>query len=405
MARRPNRLPQYQDAFEFTDSDDFVFFGDDASLRFGNTAATPDVRMNWETADTDAHYFNIAVTGASRNIIISEDLNIDWTHATSTNPTLWIQSANSADVAEYVNIAHDQTNGVITSGQGILILDAPGGVTLRDDTVDIIACTSDGVKATLLPATGDYLRIGDAGVTNNSLNTNDDLLVSGKLEVDGVAYHDGTTLCSGNVTLFDDIILVLGSGSDVRLNWETADADAHYFNIALTTASRNMIISEDINIDWTHAAQTNPTLWIQSADGTQVAQYISFTHNQTDAVITTGTGTVQIAGGNLAMANDILIQRDVNAGLTASTTQTQGQGPLTAEINEVATVANTNDTVTMPAAVAGLKIVIINNGANTLKIFPASGDNLGAGADTAVTLAAATNVTYAAYNATNWESV
>ena len=107
----------------------------------------------------------------------------------------------------------------------------------------------------------------------------------------------------------------------------------------------------------------------------------------------------------LALGNDVLIQRDVNAGLTASVTQTQGNGALTADVNEIATVANTNDTVTLPTAVAGLKIVIINNGANTLQIFPASGDNLGSGADTATTLANGSNVVFVAFDATNWEIV
>ena len=105
------------------------------------------------------------------------------------------------------------------------------------------------------------------------------------------------------------------------------------------------------------------------------------------------------------MGNDFKFAYDVNAGVTASTTQTQGQGPLTADVNEVATVANANDTVTLPAAVAGLRIVVINNGANTLRIFPALGDNLGAGVNTATTLASGSNVVYQAYDATNWESI
>lgn len=100
-----------------------------------------------------------------------------------------------------------------------------------------------------------------------------------------------------------------------------------------------------------------------------------------------------------------LIRHNVTAGITASTTQTQGNGALTAEVNEVATVANANDTVTLPSAVAGYRVVIINNGANTLRIFPASGDDLGAGVDTSTTLAAGSNVVYQAYNATNWESI
>ena len=52
--------------------------------------------------------------------------------------------------------------------------------------------------------------------------------------------------------------------------------------------------------------------------------------------------------------------------------------------------------------IAGKVCEIINNGANTLQIFPASGDNAGGGVDTGVTLAAGSNVRYITYNATNW---
>jgi hypothetical protein len=106
----------------------------------------------------------------------------------------------------------------------------------------------------------------------------------------------------------------------------------------------------------------------------------------------------------VAMANDKLFTLDTNAGITASTTQTQGQGALTAQVNEVATCANANDVVTMPAAVAGLRITIINNGAQTLQIFPASGDAFsGSAGDASTTLATATNKSWIAFNATTWE--
>jgi hypothetical protein len=116
-----------------------------------------------------------------------------------------------------------------------------------------------------------------------------------------------------------------------------------------------------------------------------------------------------IAGGveglRLTENGGVIVRYQVNAGITASTTQTQGQGALTSSINEVSTVANANDTVTLPSAAAGMRVIIINNGANTLQIFPASGDNLGAGVDTATTLAAGSNVEYVAYDATNWEQL
>lgn len=98
-----------------------------------------------------------------------------------------------------------------------------------------------------------------------------------------------------------------------------------------------------------------------------------------------------------------LFARSGEATITASTTQTQGQGPLTKEINEVATVVNVNDTVTLPSAVAFIEVAVINNGVNTLQIFPASGDDLGNGVDASTTVLTGSNVRFIAYDATNWE--
>ncbi|MCH8991695.1 MAG: hypothetical protein IIA44_08110, partial [Acidobacteria bacterium] len=96
----------------------------------------------------------------------------------------------------------------------------------------------------------------------------------------------------------------------------------------------------------------------------------------------------------------------VGTGLTAGTTQTQADGlALTADINEVSTVASTDNTVVLPTATIGRRVTIINNGANTLRIYPGSGDDLGAGADTFLVggLAAGANITFEAYDATTWE--
>ena len=116
----------------------------------------------------------------------------------------------------------------------------------------------------------------------------------------------GGTLSPTSVKFDDDEFLVFGTGNDVSIGWETADADAHYLNIFLGT-SRNIIISEDGNVDWTHAAQTNPTLWIQSADSATVADYVSIAHDQTNAQIGVGAGDLilTIAGGKIVpSAND-----------------------------------------------------------------------------------------------------
>ena len=94
----------------------------------------------------------------------------------------------------------------------------------------------------------------------------------------------------------------------------------------------------------------------------------------------------------------------VTAGITATNPGGQGDSALVSSINEISTVGTTNDAVTLPSAVAGLNVKVINNGANTLEIWPASGDNLGAGVDTATTLASGSNLYLVAYNLISWET-
>lgn len=55
-----------------------------------------------------------------------------------------------------------------------------------------------------------------------------------------------------------------------------------------------------------------------------------------------------------------------------------GATPLTAALNRVTTVATAGDSVMLPTAKAGLKIVVKNTSANSLNVFPASGDAINA---------------------------
>lgn len=123
-----------------------------------------------------------------------------------------------------------------------------------------------------------------------------------------------------------------------------------------------------------------------------------------DDVIARGVGGIEAQRWALN-STGVLISQQLTSGITASVTQTQGNGALTSSKNEVSVVANTNDTVTLPTAFKGLEVIIINNGANTLQVFPASGDNLGAGVDTSTTQASGLNVTYLAIDSTNWEQI
>jgi hypothetical protein len=52
--------------------------------------------------------------------------------------------------------------------------------------------------------------------------------------------------------------------------------------------------------------------------------------------------------------------------------------PLPAALNRVTTVATAGDSVMLPVAKAGLKVVVKNTSANSLNVFPAVGDAINA---------------------------
>lgn len=121
-----------------------LHLNDDIELTFGNTDSSPDVKLLWETADADAHYLNLVIGSVSRNIIISEDAGTDWGHATSTNPTLFIQSSDATSTNDYISLAHNQTDGVISVGSGLLQLDAEVDMGANSVGFTLQTATGDG---------------------------------------------------------------------------------------------------------------------------------------------------------------------------------------------------------------------------------------------------------------------
>ena len=128
-------------------------------------------------------------------------------------------------------------------------------------------------------------------------------------------------------------------------------------------------------------------------------------------VLTNATGTLTSvtlitpalgvpASGDLS--NCTKVGKGVAMGLTADVGSVQGGNALTFEINEISTCANPGDATTLPAAVAGLEITILNNGASATDVFPAAGDDCGAGVNAAVSLAAGANITYLCLDGTTW---
>ena len=101
-----------------------------------------------------------------------------------------------------------------------------------------------------------------------------------------------------------------------------------------------------------------------------------------------------------------ILQHSVAVGQTANTGSVQGNNPITTEFYEIATCANAGDSCTLPAAVAGQLIIVVNNGANASDVFPASGDKIdGGSANAAFSLAAGANALFICQDGTDWDSL
>ena len=159
-----------------------------------------------------------------------------------------------------------------------------------------ITTTTNG-DLVLLPNGTGITQIGDAGSTSHSFATNDDLFVSGKLEVDGAAYFDG-----GSLTMSNDADFIIGSFAAV---WKTSQTVPTIL-AGVDGTSRTILVAEiaDRNFDFSHAGQSNPTIFIHSANQS-TTEWISFTHNQTDAVEGVGVGGhITNHGSPVTLADD-----------------------------------------------------------------------------------------------------
>jgi hypothetical protein len=176
------------------------------------------------------------------------------------------------------------------------------------------------------------------------------------------------------------------------------DHDGTDFNAAFTgTTDWNItgltgVILPDCNIEGLNAngpafineaaSGTNPTLAPDKSDddtgiGTAGADILSLVAGAHEAVRYT------------EVSDDVIAQVSANVGLTADVGSAQGNGVITSTHNIYSTVATTGDAATLPSTFGiGTVIYVKNDGANSMDVFPASGDDAGAGTDTAVAVAA-----------------
>lgn len=83
-----------------------------------------------------------------------------------------------------------------------------------------------------------------------------------------------------------------------------------------------------------------------------------------------------------------------------------GATAITAQITRFATVATAGDSSILPASAAGLEITVINAGAASMNVFPATGDKINAlSANSAFAIASGKTATFFCATAGQWHSI
>ena len=101
-----------------------------------------------------------------------------------------------------------------------------------------------------------------------------------------------------------------------------------------------------------------------------------------------------------------ILKHSVTVGQTANTGSAQGGNVIATEFYEIAVCANPGDAVTLPTAVAGQLVIVVNNGAQSADVFPASGDKVDGGSvNAAFALASGANALFICQDGTDWDSL
>jgi len=169
---------------------------------------------------------------------------------------------------------------IIYGVDGVLTCEAALGYVQATDTLSVSAIDNGASALNLNKAAGAPGRVsfGNSGAERSYFSMSE---AAGWVHNDAVRMYFGDGFQGG-----------LLENSTVQ----TPDS----FTLMLGTTSRSLVVAEigDRGFDFAHAQQTNPTVFIHSA-AQSTTQWLSLTHNGTNAQIAAGTGTIHFssAGG------------------------------------------------------------------------------------------------------------
>lgn len=112
-----------------------IIFGDASDLTKTPCLIKPDL-----TAQQIVLYVN---TDGGKQIVLADSAWTDYSHPPQTNPTLYIQSDINTNIEEYMSLSHNQTDGIIATGDGNINLNPDSNIVRINNVLKIIERSSD----------------------------------------------------------------------------------------------------------------------------------------------------------------------------------------------------------------------------------------------------------------------
>jgi len=289
-------------------------------------------------------------------------------------------------------------NAVKHYADGVLISEFED-ITVNDDltvTDDIIVggeITNASGDLTIKPASGITI-VGDAGSTSHSLAANDDILITGIMEVNGALWADGPVTLGNSALVKTNIKLFFGDANNCAFRFDNNQTNDSLIVMA-DNSSRTIIMTDqqaiDTATDYAIPNQSDPTLKIASTDDTDITKLgtvswqeqsigagkggfcgIKSITEEVTIAVAEGATPVVLTAGNLAPANSLIfgaVARITDApggGATTVDIGVTGSGNLDTLVDGMSTALNT--TATTAADGDGTQLPLMNAAAATLTL-------------------------------------
>ena len=217
-------------------------------------------------------------------------------HAAADDPTLFIHSSTDptgGDDTQWVSLTHNQTNAVMQVGSGSLVvtgsLVTDGGpqLILSYDADSNLNLYHNGSNAYVESDHGDIILKPDTG---------------NQVEVHASSGGTAELQVVGETNDRARIALTEGANARLVINSDFGASSREQNGIFLhPTDAGNQLILGNVsyaNDNHDHPTQTNPTLFVHSATDVDSdnTQWVSLAHNQTNAVLDVGKGSLIVSG-------------------------------------------------------------------------------------------------------------